>query len=500
MEQSVQSQPVFAAIDLGSNSFHMVLARIINDQIQIIDKRGEKVQLAAGLHPTEGIAPDAQERALACLERFGESLRGLSRQQVAVYGTNTLRAAANSKAFMQKANGVLGFPIEVISGVEEARLVYLGVAHTLADDDGRRLVVDIGGGSTEFIIGERFKPIKLESLHMGCVTYSDRYFPGGEITEQGFDKAVSAARNALMAIKSQYKKLGWANVVGSSGTIRASLRVMQNYGLIEDEISEGGLIRLRKLILQSKHVSELNLQGLSGQRQKVFPAGVAILTAVFKELGIMNMVYSDGALREGALYDLLGRVKHEDVRETTVNNMQTRFVVDVAQAEAVKASVVSLYEQAASKWKLTERDNQDLLRWAADLHEVGLAIAHSQYYKHSAYLVQHSDMFGFTKPVQDRLSIMLRYQRRKPLFAEMEEWSKKGRQNVIRLTLLLRLAILLNHTRDPDDSVFPDLVVSKQQMTLTFPQRYLEDRPMTVMNLEMEQQLLQEAGYELQFS
>ena len=499
MEQSVQDQHMLAAIDLGSNSFHMVLARVINGQIQIIDQRGEKVQLAAGLHPINGISEDAQQRALDCLERFAEPLRGLKRHQVVALGTNTLRAGRNSREFIQRATAVLGFPIEVISGIEEARLVYLGVAHTLADEDGRRLVIDIGGGSTEFIIGDRFKPMALESLHMGCVTYSDRYFANGNITDEGFNKAIAAAQNALMTIKARYKFLGWENVVGSSGTIRATSRVLQNYGLSESGIHLKALLRLKKLILQSSNVSELELQGVKEQRLNVFPAGVAILIAIFNELDIDTMSYSEGALREGALHDLIGREKHEDVREITVAAMQDRFVVDTVQANKVKRTAINLYQQVAKKWKLDEPEYEGWLRWACDLHEVGLAIAHNHYNRHSSYLVQNSDMSGFTRETQDTLSLLLRYQRKKLIAPELDDMPKRGRRIIMRLIILLRLSILLHRGRGIEEVIEPEMKVSKYTIELIFPEHFGSNHPMTIMDLEEEKSYLDAVCYELKF-
>ena len=500
MEQSVQDQQMLAAIDLGSNSFHMVMARLINGQIQIIDQRGEKVQLAAGLHPINGISEDAQQRALDCLERFAEPLRGLQRHQVVALGTNTLRAGRNSKEFIQKANAVLGFPIEVISGIEEARLVYLGVAHTLADDDGKRLVIDIGGGSTEFIIGEKFKPKALESLHMGCVTYSDRYFPDGNISESGFNKAIAAARNELIAIKARYQALGWENVVGSSGTIRATSRVLQNYGLSESGISYKALQRLKKLILQSKTVNDLELQGVKEQRLKVFPAGVAILLAIFKELDLDTMHYSEGALREGALHDLIGREQHEDVREKTVDGMQERFVVDTNQANRVKNTAMHFYQQVAEKWKLAEPEYEEWLRWACDLHEVGLAIAHNHFNRHSSYLVQNSDMPGFTRTTQDTLSLLLRYQRKKLVTPELDDMPKRGRNIIMRLIILLRLSILFHRGRGIEEVIEPEIKVSKYSIELSFPEYYMENHPMTIMDLDEEKAYLDSVCYELSYS
>lgn len=499
MEQSVQSQQVLAAIDLGSNSFHMVMARLINGQLQIIDQRGEKVQLAAGLNPVTGMAEDAQERALACLERFGQHLRGLDPHLVTILGTNTLRAARNSASFMQQAKKVLGFPIEIISGIEEARLVYLGVAHTLADDDGKRLVIDIGGGSTEFIIGERFVPLKMESLGMGCVTYTDEFFADGDLSEWNFSQAIAAARREVFSIKTVYKRIGWQNVVGSSGTMRATARVLVNYGLIEEGINLKALYALKKIIIQSKHINKLELQGIKDQRLHVLPAGVAILIALFEVLDIDHLTYSDGALREGALYDLIGRVNHEDVREKTVASMQARFVVDTAHAQNVTQSALKLYEEVAVRWKIAEPMWADWLRWAAELHEVGLAIAHSSYHKHSGYLVQYCDMPGFTKQNQETLATLLKGHRKKLPLSDTDGLSIKSAKVILRLCILLRLAVLLHYGRGGEEVVEPEIKAFKYSIKLTFPKGYLESHPMTVADLEREKALLSEGLYELSF-
>ncbi len=499
LQHSVQGQQMLAAIDLGSNSFHLVLARLINGQVQIIEKRGEKVMLAAGLDPVEGISAAAQERALACLQRFGQSVSALQKSQVVILGTNTLRAASNSREFMQQAEAALGFPIEVISGIEEARLVYLGVAHTLADDEGKRLVIDIGGGSTEFVIGERFQPIRLESLHMGCVSYSDRFFPEGKISEAGFKGAIASARRELLSIRFNYQRLGWHNVVGSSGTMRAVDRVLRAYDLSDNGINLTALRGLKRLILKFKRVSELDIEGVKAQRRKVLPAGVAILIAIFESLEIKTLTYSDGALREGALYDLLGRVQHEDVRELTVKAMQERFQVDVKHAQNVKGSAINFYYQVRHKWKLDDTEYEEYLRWGADLHELGLAIAHNQYHKHGAYLVQYSDMPGFSKPLQEILAILLRCQRRKLVPIDLSNLSKRSRSALRRLVVVLRLAVLLHHGRGDDVVVEPEIRVEKNSIDLVFPEDYLATHPMTALDLQREQSQLQVAGIELSF-
>lgn len=496
-DQSIQQ---LAAIDLGSNSFHLVLARLVNGQLQTVEKRGEKVQLAAGLDSDMRIAPAAEERALACLERFSQRLKGLPRSQVAILGTNTLRAASNSAAFIEKANAVLGYPIEVIAGIEEARLVYLGVAHTLSDDAGKRLVIDIGGGSTEFIIGERFQPIELESLEMGCVAYTDKYFSDGLLNKRNFKQASKAAQQELQRIKRRYQQLGWDNVVGSSGTIRAAARVLAGYGLSGGGIHLKALRKLRDLMIDQQTIDQLELQGVKDQRLRVFPAGVAILIGIFETLEIDNMEYSDGALREGALYDLLGRAQHEDVREKTVDGLQARYAIDIPHSEAVKHTLMALYDQVKAPWKLDETDYCDWLRWSADLFELGLSVAHSQFHKHGAYIIRHSDMPGFSQQAQQRVAILVGAHRRKVPMSDFDGFSADTRLAMLRLTILVRLAALLHFGRGAKEVVIPQVKVGRQFIQLTFPEKFLARHAMTEMDLALERDYLQAVGIELSFS
>ncbi len=499
LEHSVLGQQQLAAIDLGSNSFHLVVARLVDGHIQTLEKRGEKVQLAAGLDKQRRISEAAQGRALACLERFAQRIRGLEAHQITILGTNTLRSASNAKAFIEQANGILGFPIEVISGIEEARLVYLGVAHTLADDIGRRLVIDIGGGSTEFVIGERFEPVELESLHMGCVTYTDRFFPQGKITQASFERAIAAAKQEILRIKGPYQKLGWQNVVGSSGTIRAANRVLTGYGLSQNNITWDGLKRLQQMMVDWGDVTQLNLQGVKDERQKVFAAGVAILIGVFETLDLQEMTYSDGALREGALYDLIGRAKHEDVRERTVRAMQARFKVDKEQAVRVRNTALALFEQVKQSWSIDGAEYKNGLRWSAELFEVGLGIAHSQFHKHGAYLVGHADMPGFSLPTQAALAVMIRHHRRKLHIDSYDIFSEQEKVKWIRLTMLLRLAVLLHQGRGIEAVAIPTFSIDQQRIHLSFPANWLHQHPMTSMDLELETSFLHAAGYELVF-
>lgn len=496
VEQSIQP---LAAIDLGSNSFHLVLARVVNGQLQTIEKRGEKVQLAAGLDDQNRIAPEAEARALACLERFSQRLRGLPQHNVAILGTNTLRAASNRLAFIEKADAILGYPIEVIAGIEEARLVYLGVAHTLSDDDGKRLVIDIGGGSTEFIIGERFRPIELESLEMGCVAYTDKFFSDGQLTKRHFKQASKAAQQEIQRIKRRYQRLGWQNVVGSSGTIRAAERVLTGYGLSGGGLQLKSLKKLRDLIIEQGHIDKLELQGVKDQRLRVFPAGVAILIGIFEALEIDQMTYSDGALREGALFDLLGRAQHEDVREKTVDALQARYVVDIKHSEHVKRTLMALFDQVKGPWKLDQHEYADWLRWSGDLFELGLAVAHSQFHKHGAYLIRHSDMPGFSQQTQERVALLVGAHRRKLPMNDLDNLTSDQKLSMLRLIILLRLAALLHHGRGAQQVLVPDVKVGRQSIELTFPTNFLTNNAMTEMDLVLEKEYLESAGIELNF-
>ncbi|GLQ33075.1 exopolyphosphatase [Litoribrevibacter albus] len=431
-----------AAIDLGSNSFHLVVAREEQGEIRVVEKLGEKVQLAAGIGKDKCLSEEAIDRGLSCLSRFTERLKNVPQDRIRIVGTNALRVAKNSGAFIKRAREVLYAPVEVIAGREEARLIYLGVSHTLSDDAGAKLVVDIGGGSTEFIIGERFEPIEMESLHMGCVSYRTRFFADGKIKRKNFDQAVLVARMELQSIRDQYLAQGWQDAIGSSGTIRNIERVVVARGWTEGGITRESLDKLRSLILSYNHVDELDIEGLKVERKSVFPSGVAILLAVFDALGIERMEYSDGALREGVLYDVLGRLSHEDVRERTVLALMERFHVVKEHAAVCEQTAVTLFDQLQAEWSLKPQD-RELLSWAACLHEVGRVIAHSQFHKHGAYLIGQSDLAGFTKGEQEELAILVRLHRRKISLLVLDNIEPSRAKELKRLVILLRLAVTL---------------------------------------------------------
>ena len=406
-----------AAVDLGSNSFRMLVAQVVKTpsgtQLRPIDTLRESVRLAAGLTDNKLLGNDAYQRGIAAIRRFGERIRGFDPANVRAVATNTLRVAKNAPHFIQEAEEALGFPIEVIAGVEEARLIYIGAAHEVPAVQGNRLVVDIGGGSTELIIGKGYEPKLMESLYIGCVSHSLRFFPKGNIDAHAFKEAELAARREIQVISEAYLKAGWKQVIGSSGTARAlaELIVENNFnGQIDGSdglITRDGLRAMKKHLLKYDHINQVELQGLKDDRRSVWPGGLAIMIAVFDELGIESMEVTDAALRIGVLYDLLGRSQHEDMRFVTVEQFMQRYAVDRDQARRVGNLAAEFLAQLPKPDEESRADNIALLQWAANLHEIGLSISHNGYHKHSAYIAGNADMPGFSKNDQARLAALL---------------------------------------------------------------------------------------------
>ncbi|WP_179993935.1 MULTISPECIES: exopolyphosphatase [unclassified Acinetobacter] len=458
MSDFLIDEELLAAIDMGSNSFHLAIARVDHGEVKKVASMSEKVQLAAGLDENKNLTEAAQQRGLACLARFVGRLTAVQSNRLRIVATNALRQAKNGHEFIQKAAEILPKPIEIIAGREEARLIYLGVSHTMANS-GRRLVIDIGGGSTELIIGEEFEPIHTESLQMGCVAYTKAYFADGEISKSSFEKAVVAARKELYSIANTYKEAGWDTVAGSSGTIKACRQITVNMGWSNEQenLTREGLEKLKDRLLKFKHVSEMEFDGLKEDRRAVLPAGLAILYAVFDVLDIDKLVYSDGALREGVMYDLLGRFQHEDIRDRSVQALMGRYNSDPKQAGRVVKTAQHLFDSVAEALKLNNEDS-DLLRRAAYLHEIGLAISHSSYHRHGAYLLQHSDIPGFSQIDQNYLSHLVSNHRRKLRQDAKTEALKAGGNKIVYLSLLLRLAVLVNASRS--DAMLPAIELS----------------------------------------
>jgi exopolyphosphatase/guanosine-5'-triphosphate,3'-diphosphate pyrophosphatase len=488
---------VLAAVDLGSNSFHMVVARYSHGQLVILDRLREMVRLAAGLGDSGRLDDAATERALRCLERFGQRLRAVRADSVRVVGTNALRHAKRKRWFLERARAALGHPIEIISGLEEARLIYSGVAHTSPMSPDKRLVIDIGGGSTEVVIGEGFNPLLLESLSVGCVGLSSGYFDDGRISAKRLERARTAVRLELEPVQEAYRKMGWLNAFGSSGTVRVigdSLRAINSES---PHITLENLNVLAERVIAAGHVDDLDLPEVDSERAPVFPAGLAILLEVVENFGIERVRVAEGAMREGLLYDLMGRFTDEDARVRSVRAMEKRYHIDEGQAERVEATVVGLLEQVESAWGLEDPLAELVLRWAARLHETGLDIAHSKYHRHSAYLLEHADMPGFPREEQLLLSALVGGHRRQLSFESLEDLLPPWDRLAEFLIVLLRLAVLLHRGRSPQPLPAVGLTVKSRNITLELPPRWMKEHPLTLEDLEQERAYLKEAGFRL---
>lgn len=491
---------LLAAVDLGSNSFHMIVANLRRGELIVVDRLREMVRLAAGLTPTRNLTVEAQQKAIDCLQRFGQRLRQMPPGSVRAVGTNTLRVARNVGPFLQSAEQALGHPIEIISGIEEARLIYLGVAQSLATDGKRRLVMDIGGGSTEYIIGVDKNPMQKESLHMGCVSMSLAHFADGKVTPKRFKRAVIAAQMELTPLQKTFHNGTWDEAVGASGTLRSIDKILQTSNWSKGGITLDGLNRLVDAMLTAGHLDKLQLPELGQERKPILPGGLAILYATFTSLGISHMNVADGALREGLLYDLLGRINQEDIRTRTVAAVAGRYHVDLEHASRIRQTLADFLAQTGSIGRVDRETAAQWLDWAAELHEIGLDIAHSQYHKHGAYIIENADLPGFSRGDQRLLAAIVRSHRRKfspKLFKELPTpWNAAAGP----MAILLRLAVLLNRSRHPTPSPPTTLSITDTRIELRFPTDWLENHPLTVADLEQEAEYLGAAGIELRFT
>ncbi|HZE43877.1 MAG TPA: Ppx/GppA phosphatase family protein [Steroidobacteraceae bacterium] len=488
---------VLAAVDLGSNSFHMVVARYSHGQLVILDRLREMVRLAAGLGDSGRLDDAATERALRCLERFGQRLRAVRADSVRVVGTNALRHAKRKRWFLERARAALGHPIEIISGLEEARLIYSGVAHTSPMSPDKRLVIDIGGGSTEVVIGEGFNPLLLESLSVGCVGLSAACFDDGRISAKRLERARTAVRLELEPVQEAYRKMGWLNAFGSSGTVRVIGDTLRALNPESPHITLENLNGLAERVVAAGHVDELDLPEVDAERAPVFPAGLAILLEVVENFGIDRVRVAEGAMREGLLYDLMGRFTDEDARVRSVRAMEKRYHIDETQADRVEATAVGLLEQIESDWGLEDPLAESVLRWASRLHETGLDIAHSKYHRHSAYLLEHADMPGFPREEQLLLAALVGGHRRQLSFESLEDLLPPWDRLAEFLIVLLRLAVLLHRGRSPQPLPAVSLSVKSRNITLELPQRWIKEHPLTLEDLEQERAYLKDAGFRL---
>ncbi len=489
--------PIMAAVDLGSNSFHMVIARFVGHDLQVMDKLREPVRLAQGLNADRRLSAESRRRALDCLAMFGQRLRNLDRRHIRAVGTNTFRRAREADLFRAEAESALGAPIEILAGHEEARLIYLGVAQTSPGSKKRRLVLDIGGGSTEMIIGEGLVSSVAHSRQLGCVSFTNRHFPEGEITREAFRAAQTAAALELRPIREALREQGWTRCLGSSGTVNAIGRILSARGWGGPDIELQGLKRLRAELVERGTVAGLELEDVRPDRWAVLPGGLAVLIACFKNLRIEAMRPAAGALREGVLYDLIGRMQHQDARERSIQRLVDQYHVDKDQAARVERTSHAFLAEVEDVWCLPASRSRRFLSWAAKLHEIGLAVAYSDYHQHGAYLVANGELPGFSQDGQAFLAAMIHNHRRRlhaELFAEMPEgWGEMG----LRLSLLLRLSVLLHRSRQSEALPGLKLTATDSSLSLSCPEGWLTRHPLSRADLGVESRYLASVGIDL---
>ncbi len=485
---------LFAAVDLGSNSFHMLVAKYEHGTLNIIDRLKEMVRLAAGVAEDGSLQVEVGQRALDCLSRFGQRLRDIPEPNIVAVGTNAMRRIRGFD-FIDQAERALDQPIQIISGEEEARLIYHGVAHGISQRNDQRLVIDIGGGSTEFVIGKSFEPIMLESLYFGCVSTSQRFFADGRVTERRWTQARTWVAQELQRIASDYRACGWQEALGSSGTMKSVRNVCVGAGFSERGITAEAMSQLRTTAVAAGHIDKLVLPGLSERRRPVFAGGAVVIDACIQELGIKQILVTDYALREGLLYQLLGLILRNDPRNGTVDALIARYHIDRSQAQGVSNLALNLFDQVASSWRLSTAA-RDVLHWAALLHEVGLTISHHGYHQHGAYLLRVSDLPGFSRLEQQLLSALVGNHRRRPDPQRYDAVISRARQDARYLTALLRLAFLFCRTRSSEPLPTVQVQVDPDTIRLSVDDRWLAENPLTEADLVDEQQLI--AGLDLE--
>ncbi|MFN7572663.1 MAG: Ppx/GppA family phosphatase [Betaproteobacteria bacterium] len=480
-----------AAVDLGSNSFRLEIGRVAGSHIERLGYWKETIRLAAGLTDDNRLTRRAIDTALDCLARMNERLRGIPPAQVRAVGTQTLRQATNSNDFLVEAQAALGYPIEIISGREEARLVFEGCMHLLPQSDTRRLVVDIGGASTELIVGQGFAAAQAESFKVGCVNTTLRYFPDGRIDRTSFKRAVVGCAAEIEEAVAGFSRRNWDEAYGSSGTVGAAIDILRAEGWADGVITSEALLKLRQAIVGAGEIKRIRFAGMKPERQQVIAGGTAVLCAVFETLGILEMRPAAGGLRVGVLYDLLGRRERRDVREATVDRLQARYGVDRAQAERVGALARRFFDALAPQAgdEMVKR-----LAWAAALQEVGFAVSHNDHHKHGAYLIANGDLPGFSVTDQERIALLVLGQR--------GNLRKLGEALVdperVAKVLALRLAVIFCHARR--DAVAPQwtLKAGKSVIELALDAAWRDRHPLTDHLLQEEAQHWDRVGVRFQ--
>ncbi len=490
---------VMAAVDLGSNSFHMIVARYESGRLHVLDRLREMVRLAAGLGEDGVLSEERQILGLEALERFGERLRQFEAQDVRAVGTNTLRKAKNGPAFLKRAGKALGHPIDIVSGREEARLIYQGAIHGAPSTDGLRLVLDIGGGSTEIIIGQSEDPKTLYSLIMGCVSVSKKFFPDGEITQKGIRAARVAIDLELAPVLAPLKKTGWDQELGCSGTIRTVAKLAAEFDPASDGITMADIKEMVRRISVFPNHEHIPFEAINERRRPVFLGGLLILERLFEGLAIKRLRVADGALREGLIHDMLGSQLGRDAHDSSVATLEERYLIDAEQADRVEHLVVNMLRQIGKDWGIGSSKSRRLLRYAARLHEVGLSLAHAHYHRHGAYIVRNADLPGFSDHEQILVAWLIGGHRRRIPRTTPEHVRGKWRQRLPNMLAVLRIASDLARARQDSHKVDMVLKAKEGGLRIRFPDGWLAEHPLTAEDLAREATQLQEIGLRLTF-
>jgi exopolyphosphatase/guanosine-5'-triphosphate,3'-diphosphate pyrophosphatase len=485
----------YAAVDLGSNSFHMVIVRVLSGSVQIVSKNKRKVRLAAGLDDNYNLSEESIQRGLDCLKTFREQLDDIPRANIKVVATATLRIATNAVDFVTRGERILNQKINVISGEEEARQIYLGVAYTSANQ-GNTLVVDIGGASTEVIIGRDMQPLHLNSVDMGCVTFMERYFQNGIINEANFDNALSAAEQMLAPYAATFKCFDWQQCLGASGTPQAVVSILVKQG-INDAIRLDYLYELRDQAIACRHVDSLYIDGLADSRRLIFPSGLAILIALFKQLNLNNMQISGGALREGIIYGMLDNYQRADRRTQGINQLVSRFHIDTAQSTRVRKVAMALSRQMCAQSNFCDFDTEALISSAAALHELGLHIGYKKFHEHGAYILTHVELTGFTTLQRMFIRDLVGMHRQEIDLAIFNNYQQDFKEMLVNALRIVRISVILCTRRRDDTVPAPALTVNNHVWHLQFGDGILLSQPLVHAELIHESWLQHKAGWKL---
>ena len=493
--------PVTCAVaDLGSNTFHLMIAEVDGTKFTVIDKIRYPVKLAEGFDEDRNLTEEAIQRGLDIIEMYGQRLKDFHPRFVKIVGTNALRRARNSRDFVSRATEIVGYPVEVISGYEEARLIYLGVARSIESNGQNRLLIDIGGGSSELVIGKDFEPIDMESLDIGCLSSTVDFFPDGKITKQAMHNAVITAGLKIQPYVQYMKRIGWETAIGSAGSIIAIGKVLESKGWTNGEITFAALDKLRKELVADGRFKGEDYPEISQDRANAFAGGAAVLYGLMKNLDIETIIPCDGGLREGMLLDLFGKIEHRDIRDTAIKQFAKDYKFDEKQSKLVEDAAMKIFMAVKDNLRIDDIHSENYLRWAAMVYEIGLSISHSKYHKHSAYLVKHTDLAGFTREEQQILRFIIQGHRKTFPNDLLNKLPACDHYRVTVLCIIFRLAVLFCRSRNHMPLEELEFKAEQGILNLSIPPEWLEQNPLTEADLKLEQQAVETSGWKLNFA